>query len=235
MLGFRAASVAETRVLGIPSLGGLEVLEVLPHLVPYVFAVALRYGSPERGENSQTDPGINLRNLQTSTPLVFREHVALGLRPATAPLRPANKLLLPLAGSAYTRGRALPICQLEVAMPQHPPMTAEQKQLAIQLRSDGMSYLKIAAKIRVSETTAFKFLKSLLNPPAPKPEKKPTRKASKTTRKASPLPPHEFHGSCPIHRRAVVSFEMRNAPQLTHKQLQFEFERAWKNTARLSH
>ena len=82
---------AKTRVLGIPSLGGLEVSEVLPHLVPYVLAVSLRYGSPENGENLQIDPGINLRNLQTSTPLVFGKRVALGLRLATLDHNPATR------------------------------------------------------------------------------------------------------------------------------------------------
>jgi hypothetical protein len=67
----------------LPGRGGLEVSEVCPHSVLYVFAVALRCGSPERSENSQTGLGVNLLNLQTSEPKVFEKRVALGLRPAT--------------------------------------------------------------------------------------------------------------------------------------------------------
>jgi hypothetical protein len=115
-------------------------------------------------------------------------------------------------------------------MPNNPSMTADQKATATQLRSGGMPYLKIAAKIGVSESAVFKFLTNRQKPPKPPklmiPQQKPKMKTSL-------LPPHEFHGSCPIRRRAL-SLELRNMPQLTHKQLQFELERAWHNTARLS-
>jgi hypothetical protein len=113
-------------------------------------------------------------------------------------------------------------------------MTADQKATAIQLRNERMPYLKIAAKIGTSESAAYKFLSRLSKPPKP-----PKLKGAKTKLKVSPPKPllphhqqHSFHGSCPIHRRAV-SLELRNRPQLTHKQLQSEFERAWRNTARL--
>jgi hypothetical protein len=113
-------------------------------------------------------------------------------------------------------------------MPNRPSMTAEQKATAKRLRRKRMSYLKIARTIGVSESNVFKFLTNRKSSKKPKPPK-----AEPPKPKAPLLPPHQFHGSCPIHRRAV-SLELGNMPQLTHKQLQSEFERAWRNTALLA-
>jgi hypothetical protein len=66
--------------------------------------------------------------------------------------------------------------------------------------------------------------------PEPIPQQKPKLKMTSTRL----LPPHQFHGSCPIHRRAV-SLELRNTPQLTKSQMYFDLARAVRNTARLSH
>ena len=46
------------------------------------------------------------------------------------------------------------------------------------------------------------------------------------------LPPRRLNSSCPLRKHIDPLAE--KAPQLTHAQLQFEFERAWKNTARLA-
>src|SRR6266436_142992 len=111
-------------------------------------------------------------------------------------------------------------------------LTTDQKQLAIALRADSLPYIKIAAKIGSSESSTFKFLKSVLNPPAlkpPKPEpiqKKPNRKSSPTHL----LPPHEFHGSCPTRRRNFNPAQLDNAPQLTKSQMYYDLARAVRNT-----
>jgi hypothetical protein len=110
-------------------------------------------------------------------------------------------------------------------------MTAEQKAQAVQLRSEGKPYLKIAAKIGVSESAAYKFLTSLSKPPPSKPKPIPKQKPKLKT---PLLPPHEFHhvASCPMRRH--INPEARNLPQLTKAQLIFDLERAWRNTAQLS-
>jgi hypothetical protein len=112
-------------------------------------------------------------------------------------------------------------------------MTDEQKAHAIQLRSEGMPYLKIAAKIGVSESCAFKFLKSLLNPA--KPEKTARRKAAKTRLKtATPkplLPVHHHVASVPMRRH--INPEARHTPQLTKAQMYYDLARAVRATARL--
>jgi hypothetical protein len=113
-------------------------------------------------------------------------------------------------------------------------MTAEQKQLAIALRSEGMPYHRIAAKIGTSESAAFKFLTGLTKPSPPKPAPIPPITQQKSKLKTSLLPPHQFHGSCPIHRRAV-SLKLRNTPQLTKRQMYFDLARAVRNTVRLAH
>ena len=122
------------------------------------------------------------------------------------------------------------------------PMTTEQQAIAIQLRSKGLSYVKIANQIDVSEKMVCKFLRSLRNPPPTKPPK-PTKVSPKRS-KVSPKPsqqkpkpkpslllPHQFHGSCPIHRRAVSLENLRTIPQLTHAQLIDDLARAVRNTS----
>jgi transposase-like protein len=120
-------------------------------------------------------------------------------------------------------------------MPKYKSMTDEQKAQAIQFRSEGISYVRIAAKIGTSESAAFKFLKSLLAPPTPKPDA-PITKAAKPSKPkatlASYLPPHEFHhvASCPMRRRSML-LERRT---YTRSELTLMLEEAVRNTARLS-
>ena len=113
-------------------------------------------------------------------------------------------------------------------------MTDEQKALAIQLRSEGLPYIKIAARINTSETTAFNFLKSLLNPPAPKPPPPKPEQKAKPNRKKPPagiLPPHHHVGSVPMRRH--INRELRDAPPLTREQMYYDLALAVRNTARL--
>jgi hypothetical protein len=110
------------------------------------------------------------------------------------------------------------------------PMTAEQKQLAITLRSDGMPYLKIAAKIGVSESAAYTFLTGLTKPPPPeKPEPIPQQKP---TLKRAYTPVHHHVASVPMRRH--IDPEARKAPTLTREQMYYDLARAVRNTARLS-
>jgi hypothetical protein len=117
-----------------------------------------------------------------------------------------------------------------------PSMTDDQHQQAIQLRSGGMSYLKIAAKVGASESSTFKYLSSLSKPP-PKPKPTPIVKAVQLKPKARAhglLPPHEFHhvGSCPIRR--PMNSTMMEAPQLTKAQMYHDLAVAVRNTLRLA-
>jgi hypothetical protein len=115
-------------------------------------------------------------------------------------------------------------------MSKHPSMTDEQKQLAIALRADGLPYIKIAAKIGVSETCAYKFLVSLSKPPAPK----PSNPKQKPNRKKPQAASREFHhvGSIPMRRH--INPELRNVPPLTREQMYYDLARKVRNTARLS-
>jgi hypothetical protein len=116
-------------------------------------------------------------------------------------------------------------------MPIRPALTDYQKRTAIQLRSKSMAYVKIAHQIEVNEKAVTKFLKSI--PDLPKSvmplTKAPPPKPVPTKPKVRLLPVHQFHGSCPTHRRAVNL----DSPQLTHKQLQLEYEQAVRNTVLL--
>src|SRR5579864_8924077 len=111
-------------------------------------------------------------------------------------------------------------------MPNRPSMTTAQKAKAKQLRSKGMTYLKIAAKVGVSESGIFKFLTNR----KPSPKKPKLRVVEKPKPKAPLLPPHQFKGSCPIHRRAVHLENLQKLPQLTHAQLIDDLAQAVRNT-----
>ena len=115
-------------------------------------------------------------------------------------------------------------------MPNRPPMTDDQKAQAIQLRSEGLPYVKIAAKIGTSESAAFKYLSRLSKPLTPKPaiQKQPKRKR----RPASLSPLHHRVASVPMRRRHINP-QSRNTPQLTHQQLIDDLAQAVRNTARL--
>ena len=108
-----------------------------------------------------------------------------------------------------------------------PKMTDDQKDEAIALRSDGMPYLKIAAKVGCSESAAFKFLSGLSIPVAPKgPKVAPKGPPQKPP--ALLLPREIHHGSCPT-RKPIDSF-FRNGPQLTKPEIHAMLAEAVRNT-----
>jgi hypothetical protein len=114
------------------------------------------------------------------------------------------------------------------------PLTDDQRALAIQLRSTGMPYVKVAAKVGCSETAVFKFLKQQ-SIPEPPPLRKP--KASSTvpennpTPKFSLLPEYKLNSSCPIRRK--FSAVTMNLPQLTKAQMYYDLHQAVLRTTRL--
>jgi hypothetical protein len=107
-------------------------------------------------------------------------------------------------------------------------MTEEQKAQAIKLRSEGMPYLKIAAKICASESGTYKFLIGLTKPPKPKPTpliEKPKPKP------ALLLPPHILNSSCPTRKFNALYQDLQ--PQ-TKSEMYATLATAWRNTARLA-
>jgi hypothetical protein len=117
-------------------------------------------------------------------------------------------------------------------------MTDDQKAQAIALRSDGMSYLRISAKIGCSESVTFRYLSSASKPsPAAEPKLDPKPKPAIPQKPPAPiyslLPEYKLNSSCP--KRRPMNSEMMKKPQPTKAQLMFEFEKAWKNTAQLAH
>jgi hypothetical protein len=113
------------------------------------------------------------------------------------------------------------------------PLTVEQKATAIQLRAGGNTYLRIAAKIGSSESTAFKFFKSLIDPAPPKPAPKPTPAVQQSNRKppAHLLPEHQLNSSCPTRR--IINRELLKRRTYTRTEMAVMLEEAWRNTARL--
>jgi hypothetical protein len=96
------------------------------------------------------------------------------------------------------------------------------------LRADGLSMVKAAKIIGCSESTVFNALHPERKPkPKPKPEQK------SKTKFISLLPPHEFHGSCPIHR-ALNSATLK-MPQLTKAQMYYDLRVAVIRTAKMAH
>jgi hypothetical protein len=94
-----------------------------------------------------------------------------------------------------------------------------------QLRSDGLSMEKAARILGCSKRRVFTALH-----PEKKSKPAPIAKAIHPKPKLR-LPPHEFHGSCPIHR--PLNSTRTKLPQLTHEQMMDDLRRAVRNTARL--
>lgn len=116
-----------------------------------------------------------------------------------------------------------------------PSISDDQKQQAIALRSEGMAYLKIAAKVGCSERAAYKFLSGLnLSKPKPKPAPKP--KQSNRKSRTDLLPPKKFPSSCPTHYTSINPVRhnaLRNAPQPTKSEMYAMLALAVRNTARM--
>jgi hypothetical protein len=114
-------------------------------------------------------------------------------------------------------------------------MTDEQRILATKLRNEGMSYVKIAARITattstVSESSVFKFLKGYVKPPTTKLKAAQKPKRPPAALLLLPL----YHGSIPMRRREPIPNEMRRLPKPTADELRDMFVKAWRNTARLA-
>jgi transposase len=105
-------------------------------------------------------------------------------------------------------------------------MTNEQKALAIRLRSEGTTYRKIAVKLGVSDSAAYKFLISL----KPKPKPVPIQKSE--SKVPTLLPPHQLNTRCIIRRE--IDPAKRGARPLTRSEMYETLATAWRNTAQLA-
>jgi transposase len=113
-----------------------------------------------------------------------------------------------------------------------PSMTEEQKAMAIQLRSEGLSYIKIAAKIsctgnKVSESAVYKLIK----PPPAKLELKAKPTSNLKRPSTALLPEYKLNTYAPIHRR---SFSIHNHREFTRAEMYAALEEAVRNTTKLS-
>jgi hypothetical protein len=119
-------------------------------------------------------------------------------------------------------------------MPNPKPLSDEQQQQAIALRTYGMPYLKIACRIGASESVTFKFLKSTTTEPKPPPIK------NRLDRKSAPgrillEPTYRLNSNCPLHKRrdGLLTLEQR-PPPLTKAQMYQDLALAVRNTLRLA-
>jgi hypothetical protein len=111
-------------------------------------------------------------------------------------------------------------------MPNNAPLTTEQKATAKKLRSDGLSYLKIAREVGCSESGIYVFLTNRKRSP-----KKPKLIPAIPQQKPKLLLPRELHhGSCPTHRRSVSLETLQNLPQLTKPEIYAMLNLAVRNT-----
>jgi hypothetical protein len=120
-------------------------------------------------------------------------------------------------------------------MPNPKPLSSDQQSAAIALRSEGLSFVRIAAKLSVSgpfvsESVVYKFLKQQSMPP---PE--PPVKLKVAIPEKPPTQSYEYHHvmSCPL-RKLRDGLEVY-PPAPTKAQMYAMLEEAWRNTARLSH
>lgn len=109
------------------------------------------------------------------------------------------------------------------------PLTADHAATATQLRSQGMSYLKIAQHFGCSETKVYNHFR--IKKPKPPTEPK-AKKPLEPTRPSSILPQiiHPHSGSVPMLRH--VHYADRLRPQPTREQMYSMLHTAVLNTGR---